>query len=152
MTRLDTNWLILPRQTMPPCFCTHGSTITFNNIRLLAETFKSYFAKKIKFQNRWGRNIIKRLWVLSYILSRFTHKGWRACQGVSIDSFTSLARSHASSPAVFWLKVNCTSESPSPVVCMFNSRASCGFCHCSHVIVFLKFQNQTLQFHVNLKL
>ncbi len=27
----------------------------------------------------------------------------------------------------FWQKVNCTSESPSPAVCTFNSRASCGF-------------------------
>ncbi len=61
------------------------------------------------------------------------HKGWRACLAVSIDSFTSLA----SSPAVFRQKVNCTSESPSPAVCTFNSQASCGFfCHCSHVIVF----------------
>ncbi len=51
MTRLDTNWLILPRQTMPPCFCTQGCTITFNNIGLLAKTFKFNFAK-VKFQNR----------------------------------------------------------------------------------------------------
>ncbi len=36
-----------------------------------------------------------------------------------------LLRSHASSPAVFWQKV--TSESPSPAVCTYNSRASCGF-------------------------
>ncbi len=47
------------------------------------------------------------------------HKGWRACLAVSIDSFTSPARSHASWPAVFWQKVNCTSESPSPAECTF---------------------------------
>ncbi len=50
MAQLDTNWLILPRQTMTPCFRTHGSTITFNNIGLLAETFKVHFAKKSKFK------------------------------------------------------------------------------------------------------
>ncbi len=28
---------------------------------------------------------------------------------------------------MFWQKVNCTSESPSPAVCTFNSQASSGF-------------------------
>ncbi len=50
MTRLDTNWLMLPQQTMPPCFRVHGSTITFNNIGLLAETFKYNFTKKSNFK------------------------------------------------------------------------------------------------------
>ncbi len=50
MTRLDTNWLILPRRTMLLCFRTHGSTITFNNIELLAETFKFNLAKKLNFK------------------------------------------------------------------------------------------------------
>ncbi len=35
---------------MPPCFRTHGSTIVFNNIGLLAEIFKFNFAKKSNFK------------------------------------------------------------------------------------------------------
>ncbi len=50
IARLDTNWFILPMQTMPPCLRTHGSTITFNNIGLLAETFKFNFVKKSNFK------------------------------------------------------------------------------------------------------
>ncbi len=36
--------------TMPSCFRTHGCTIKFNNIGLLAENFKFNFAKKSKFK------------------------------------------------------------------------------------------------------
>ncbi len=50
MTQLDTNWLIVLRQTMPQCFRTRSSAITFNNIGLLAETFKFHFAKKSNFK------------------------------------------------------------------------------------------------------
>ncbi len=50
MTRLDNNWLILPQRSMPSCFRKHGSTITFNNIGLLAETFKCNGAKKSNFK------------------------------------------------------------------------------------------------------
>ncbi len=46
----DTNWLILPRQTMPPYLPMHGSTVTFKNIGLVAKTLKFNFAKKSNFK------------------------------------------------------------------------------------------------------
>ncbi len=58
-----------------------------------------------------------------------TKGGWRAKAYRSI----ALLRSHVCSSVVFWQKVNCTTESPSPAVCTFNSRACCGFfCHWRH--------------------
>ncbi len=133
MTRLDTNWLILLRQSMPPCFRTHGCTITFNNIGLLAETFKFHFAKKSDFKTggfEYHQTILS-----TELLFYHASAQSMACLLRRIDRQLYFARSHASSPAVFWQKVNCTGESPSPAVCTFNSRASCGFfslqsCHC----------------------
>ncbi len=94
----------------------------------------TYYSKKINFAKKSNFKT-RGLWLLEYhstILSTelfFITLNAQRMAGVlrPIDQLLYFARSHASSPAVIWQKVNCTSESPSPSVCTFNSRASCGF-------------------------